>query len=623
MNCDWCLWDVCRMQTPPQTSAYEHRIFLLQKNWKPARQPETGEEHAIEVGRLQNYIEGLCASSINCLPEIEFAAFYLSGFKARTLSPLALWPSCSPHKVFDAPKRLFPLRKRNRLPYRPTADQQLAIFGNVQLNGEVWIADLHSREEHIGFVVLVTYNEASLSPLPIEETEAVLALLNRLVGDAVFAYRMEVLAAPIRTKASQPSQSEYCSAAASTLVKGIGVDGVIIRLLRKDHNTLEEMAREGHLLESADSELLQSNRERICRKVFESSSGFAVLSTHADGSKIAESPPESIEMGESEIRLLNEIGIKSLVLIRLESNRRQTGLPERLGTIAAYASDPRKFSSRDLQLLHTFSQRTSDDISLFQAKEELDTYRLKLETSMDACTRAELVALLAHDLYKRIENVGESVEELIAATTKALREKRGIDFISSFTEKATKQTEELANRIHQIKRSHRRLDEKPDKFNVADIAEDVRDTVEPSVRAIKMTCEVLRQPGNLNLVGVASVWRMVLLNLVMNSIDAQKNLRKQKLNHVLIKCREESVGGKRSVVVIVSDDGPGINRGIFQNPQAIFDMGVTSKSTGTGLGLPVSRSLIQTYFDGSLLLLADKPTVFEVVLYDQAESYRK
>ena len=81
--------------------------------------------------------------------------------------------------------------------------------------------------------------------------------------------------------------------------------------------------------------------------------------------------------------------------------------------------------------------------------------------------------------------------------------------------------------------------------------------------------------------------QQVLLNLVRNAIDAtQENAPQQRR----IQLSTQACGD--AVEVAVSDHGPGIQPAHLEQ---IFDPFFTTKSTGTGLGLPISRSILRAH----------------------------
>jgi signal transduction histidine kinase len=82
--------------------------------------------------------------------------------------------------------------------------------------------------------------------------------------------------------------------------------------------------------------------------------------------------------------------------------------------------------------------------------------------------------------------------------------------------------------------------------------------------------------------------QQVLLNLLMNAMDAVSTRplgeRKVRLNVAQV--------GESEVEVSVRDTGPGIPR---DELEAAFDILFTTKQQGTGLGLFIARSIIETY----------------------------
>jgi two-component system, NtrC family, sensor histidine kinase HydH len=83
--------------------------------------------------------------------------------------------------------------------------------------------------------------------------------------------------------------------------------------------------------------------------------------------------------------------------------------------------------------------------------------------------------------------------------------------------------------------------------------------------------------------------KQVLLNLVLNSIQAQPNG-----GEILVSTEEK----KSMLVMRVSDKGPGI---ASESADEIFDPFFTTKQNGTGLGLPIAYQIVKQH-GGELLL---------------------
>jgi PAS domain S-box-containing protein len=81
----------------------------------------------------------------------------------------------------------------------------------------------------------------------------------------------------------------------------------------------------------------------------------------------------------------------------------------------------------------------------------------------------------------------------------------------------------------------------------------------------------------------------VLLNLLRNSIDAFKGMPQKSQRQVLIQTRFKNL---KKIVVTVKDNGSGIDEAHKEKILAPF---FTTKSTGMGMGLSISRSIIEAH----------------------------
>jgi signal transduction histidine kinase len=82
--------------------------------------------------------------------------------------------------------------------------------------------------------------------------------------------------------------------------------------------------------------------------------------------------------------------------------------------------------------------------------------------------------------------------------------------------------------------------------------------------------------------------QQVILNLVLNGIDAMTAVSDPSQQLVISSNRYES--GK--VLVAVKDSGIGLDP---QNMDRIFDAFYTTKSDGMGMGLSISRSIVESH----------------------------
>jgi signal transduction histidine kinase len=103
-----------------------------------------------------------------------------------------------------------------------------------------------------------------------------------------------------------------------------------------------------------------------------------------------------------------------------------------------------------------------------------------------------------------------------------------------------------------------------------------------------------------------TLFEWVVENLVKNALDAMSGLP----GYIRIVARDAG----DSVVMDVSDSGKGIPRREFSR---VFQPGFTTKKRGWGLGLSLSKRIVENFHDGKIFVLRSEPgvgTTFRVVL---------
>jgi PAS domain S-box-containing protein len=101
--------------------------------------------------------------------------------------------------------------------------------------------------------------------------------------------------------------------------------------------------------------------------------------------------------------------------------------------------------------------------------------------------------------------------------------------------------------------------------------------------------------------------QQVLLNLILNAAEAMSSVE-EGARELLISAKEDQTG----VVVAVHDSGPGIDP---EHLDRVFEAFYTTKSSGTGMGLSICRSIIHAH-GGKLWAEANEPrgAVFQFTL---------
>ena len=107
--------------------------------------------------------------------------------------------------------------------------------------------------------------------------------------------------------------------------------------------------------------------------------------------------------------------------------------------------------------------------------------------------------------------------------------------------------------------------------------------------------------------GVAEKLRRIVINLVGNAMDslAEAGVEKKRID---VSMGENLAGSE--VWLRIADNGPGVEQGAGGR---IFDPFYTSKEHGTGLGLPITKKLVEAH-DGTIELTSQPGAGAEFVL---------
>ena len=194
--------------------------------------------------------------------------------------------------------------------------------------------------------------------------------------------------------------------------------------------------------------------------------------------------------------------------------------------------------------------------------------------------------------------IGTPLSSLMACT-ELLKDKEGTEQMVHEMEKDIKRLETITKRFSKIgskselqKRDIVRLVSHSIEYLKARMPVNTEFDIQVPIKEIKI-------PLN------SVLFEWVIENLVKNAVDAMKGKGK-----ISISITEE----ENKVVINISDTGEGIDRSIIKN---IFKPGVTSKKRGWGLGLSLSKRIIEEYHKGSIFVMKSekgKGTTFSIRL---------
>jgi signal transduction histidine kinase len=86
--------------------------------------------------------------------------------------------------------------------------------------------------------------------------------------------------------------------------------------------------------------------------------------------------------------------------------------------------------------------------------------------------------------------------------------------------------------------------------------------------------------------------QQVLLNLVMNGIEAMSGVAGERRRLLTIGCQRDGLDGRPSVRISVQDLGSGSEA---ENMEHLFEAFYSTKPQGMGMGLRISRSIVEAH----------------------------
>ena len=186
---------------------------------------------------------------------------------------------------------------------------------------------------------------------------------------------------------------------------------------------------------------------------------------------------------------------------------------------------------------------------------------------------------------------------------------------------AEKIADVIGTDVERLERVSRRFEligkaAKLENVRLEEIVHELESYVKPRLprlgKDVELRTRVSAQLPGLEANRVLLVW--ALENIVKNAIDALAG----RGGRILIIAAEAPQGG---VDVLIADDGPGIAAPIKDR---IFEAGVTTKSSGWGVGLSLTRRIIEDLHGGKIVARTRKSggTVFEIHLPAAGTKYK-
>ncbi len=222
-----------------------------------------------------------------------------------------------------------------------------------------------------------------------------------------------------------------------------------------------------------------------------------------------------------------------------------------------------------------------------RAEDHLRETRAKLNKASKIAMVAELSASIAHELNQPLMSVmanAQASKRWLAAIPPNLEE------VSASIDRIVRDARAADQTMQNIRAIFKRESFERKEASVPEIVNEAVRLVQEDQSKRRVTLQSAFQETLPQVFVDPVLMQEVFVNLISNAIEAMESSPREPLLTIKSAISEDS-----EMVVEVIDNGPGID-----DPEKIFDAFMTTKEKGMGIGLAVSRSIVEAH-DGQIL----------------------
>lgn len=220
-----------------------------------------------------------------------------------------------------------------------------------------------------------------------------------------------------------------------------------------------------------------------------------------------------------------------------------------------------------------------------QAHEALAKAQFELSRVTRVTAMGELAASIAHEVNQPLAAIvanGQASLRWLTANPK--NEREAMDAVQRIVRDANRASEVIARIRGFVKRGEPRAT----LVHIEEVVDDVFALIQDAAKGRHTSLRLLRDPGAPAVLADRVQLQQVILNLVMNAMDAMSGIPEdQRVVDVMV-----GMDSPDRLLVSVRDTGVGI---VPEQMERLFDAFYSTKPEGMGLGLAVSHSIIEAH----------------------------
>jgi signal transduction histidine kinase len=231
-------------------------------------------------------------------------------------------------------------------------------------------------------------------------------------------------------------------------------------------------------------------------------------------------------------------------------------------------------------LLERRRRRAAEQAELTQRSQLMHASRLTMA--------GEMTASIAHEINQPLGAILSNADtaDVILASADASRPE-GQDALRDIVSRIRRDDLRASEVIRRLRSLLARQEVQRERFEINEALSDIESIIEAEARRRRVQVDLQRAPAGLAMIGDRIQIQQVVINLLLNAMDAVDGLPEPRRKITL------SVEGRDGrILIAVRDRGPGIAP---ENLPVLFDSYFTTKASGMGLGLSISRTLVKAH----------------------------
>ncbi|QDT43886.1 Sensor protein FixL [Gimesia alba] len=220
-----------------------------------------------------------------------------------------------------------------------------------------------------------------------------------------------------------------------------------------------------------------------------------------------------------------------------------------------------------------------------QAEQELVRRRAELAHLSRLSTMGELAAELSHELNQPLAAINNytngCIRRIRSGTT-------SLDKLIEPLEEMSRQAQRASETIKRLRRHVQKSDVEHKPLDINMVIQNSISLLEHEIQRNFVALHLELSPSPLQTIGDAIQIEQVLVNLIINAIEAMADIPAEERKLIIQSDRDED----GNLVICVTDSGIGLKK---EEENSIFETFYTTKQKGLGVGLSISQTIIEAH----------------------------